>query len=59
MISSDSPDFSPAATAVTFAARYTLLIGGMPALNNASQCLCCWGGVITFMLPGQFTTMVP
>jgi hypothetical protein len=36
----------------------TVLIGNMPALNNTSQCMCCWGGVITFTMPGQFTTMV-
>ena len=37
----------------------TVLIGGMPALNNESICLCDWGGEITIEVPGQFTVMVP
>jgi hypothetical protein len=36
----------------------TVLIGYMPALNNTSQCMCCWGGVIQITLPGQVTTQV-
>jgi hypothetical protein len=37
----------------------TVLVGGLPALSNSSQCLCAYGGVITVMLPGQFQTTVP
>ncbi len=37
----------------------TTMIGGMPALNNTSTCMCTWGGVITLGFPGQVTTMVP
>ncbi len=37
----------------------TVLIGGMPALNNASTLMCAWGGVITLSNPGQTTCMVP
>jgi hypothetical protein len=37
----------------------TCLIGGMPALNNTSKCMCCWGGVIQIGFPGQVTTNVP
>ncbi|HXU77100.1 MAG TPA: DUF4280 domain-containing protein [Methylomirabilota bacterium] len=37
----------------------TCLIGGMPALNNTSTCMCSWGGVITLGFPGQVTTNVP
>ncbi len=37
----------------------TVLIGGMPALNNTSQCMCTWAGVITITAPGQATVMVP
>ena len=36
----------------------TCMIGGMPALNNTSTCMCTWGGVITITFPGQVTTMV-
>jgi len=37
----------------------TCLIGGMPALNNTSKCMCAWGGVIQIGFPGQVTTNVP
>jgi Domain of unknown function (DUF4280) len=37
----------------------TVLIGGMPALNNTSQCMCAWAGVITIVNPGQMTTEIP
>ncbi len=36
-----------------------VLIGNMPALTNASKCICTWGGVITITSPGQFMVMVP
>lgn len=37
----------------------TVMIGGLPALNNTSKCLCTWGGMISITLPGQFQAMVP
>lgn len=37
----------------------TVLEGNMPVLNNTSQCMCTWGGVITITMPGQMTEMVP
>jgi hypothetical protein len=37
----------------------TVLIGNQPALNNTSQCMCNWGGVITITVPGQVTTEIP
>lgn len=37
----------------------TVLVGKKPALNNASQCLCTWAGLITVVAPGQFTVNVP
>lgn len=37
----------------------TVLIGNMPALNNTSQCMCMWGGVISITSPGQLTTTLP
>jgi hypothetical protein len=36
----------------------TVLIGGMPALSNASTCLCAYGGVISVLMPGQLTTSI-
>ena len=37
----------------------TVLIGGKPALNNSSKCMCSWGGVISINVPGQFTASIP
>jgi uncharacterized protein DUF4280 len=37
----------------------TVLLGNMPALDNVSQLMCMWGGVITFTNPGQMTEMIP
>ena len=37
----------------------TAQIANCPALNNDSKCLCNWGGMISFSMAGQFTTMVP
>lgn len=37
----------------------TVLVANMPALNNSSQLMCAWAGVITISMPGQFTEMVP
>src|SRR5881392_2978540 len=37
----------------------TVMLGGMPALNSTSKCMCSWGGVIQIGFPGQVTTNVP
>jgi hypothetical protein len=37
----------------------TCMIGGMPALNSTSKCMCTWGGVIQIGFPGQVLTNVP
>jgi len=37
----------------------TVLLGGMPTLNNSSKLMCNWGGVIQVTVPGQTTVMVP
>jgi hypothetical protein len=37
----------------------TVLLGNMPSLDNNSQLMCAWGGVIKFITPGEFTVMVP
>jgi hypothetical protein len=36
----------------------TVLLGGMPALNATSKCMCMWGGVIQITYPGQVTVNV-
>ncbi|NVD73291.1 DUF4280 domain-containing protein [Duganella sp. BJB488] len=37
----------------------TVMIGGMPALNNSSKLMCMWGGVIEINAPGQTTVSIP
>lgn len=37
----------------------TVLIGNMPALDNNSQLMCNWGGVIKITSPGQATVEIP
>jgi hypothetical protein len=37
----------------------TVLIANMPALDNVSQCLCNWGGVVTIANPATVKTMIP
>jgi uncharacterized Zn-binding protein involved in type VI secretion len=37
----------------------TVMIGGQPALNNTSQCMCAWAGVISITSPGQVKIMIP
>ena len=35
----------------------TVMIGGMPALNNSCMANCAWGGMIQFSMPGQTNVM--
>jgi hypothetical protein len=37
----------------------TVLIGGMPALDNSSKLTCTWGGVIQIVSAGQGTVEIP
>jgi hypothetical protein len=37
----------------------TVLLGNQPTLDNVSQLMCIWGGVITFTFPGEVTVEVP
>jgi hypothetical protein len=36
----------------------TVTIGGMPALNSTSKCVCSWAGVISITMPGTVKTNV-
>ena len=35
----------------------TVLVNGMPALNNSSVNTCTWGGVISITIPGQIQVL--
>jgi hypothetical protein len=37
----------------------TVLLGNAPALDNVSTLTCIWGGVISFVTPGEFTVEIP
>jgi hypothetical protein len=37
----------------------TVMIAGVPALNNNCKLMCAYGGVIQIVNPGQMTVMVP
>jgi len=37
----------------------TVLVGGLPALDNNPRCMCQWAGVISIVMPGSVRTMVP
>jgi len=37
----------------------TVILDQMPALNNTSQLLCTWLGVITVVDPGEHSVMIP
>ncbi|TVR80620.1 MAG: DUF4280 domain-containing protein [Rhodospirillales bacterium] len=37
----------------------TVLIGGLPVLNDSSKLMCLWAGVIQVTSPGQVTETVP
>ena len=49
----------PATTAPWVPGAPTVLLANMPALDNTSQLMCMWGGVITFTEAGQMTEMIP
>ncbi|MCE3603125.1 DUF4280 domain-containing protein [Massilia sp. P8910] len=49
----------PLTTAPWVPGSPTVLLGGMPALNNASKLMCMAGGVIEISVPGQMTVAVP
>ena len=49
----------PATTEPWTPGASNVLLGNMPTLDNVSELMCMWGGVITFVTPGEFTVMVP
>jgi hypothetical protein len=49
----------PVTTAPWAPGSPTVMVANMPALNDASKCMCAWAGVISITYAGQATTMVP
>jgi hypothetical protein len=37
----------------------TVMIGGMPVLDNTCKLMCLWAGVIQIVSPGQTTVLTP
>ena len=49
----------PATPAPWIAGAPTVLLGNFPSLDNVSQLMCIWGGVITFNDAGEETVAIP
>ncbi len=49
----------PATAAPWVPGAPTVLIGGMPALDNNCKLMCNWAGVIQVVSPGETTVMIP
>ncbi|MGE0745660.1 MAG: DUF4280 domain-containing protein [Rhodospirillales bacterium] len=49
----------PATAAPWVPGSPTVILDQMPALNNTSQLLCTWLGVITVVDPGEHSVMIP
>lgn len=37
----------------------TALLANQPMLNQTSRCVCQWGGIVSVLLPGQFSEIIP
>ena len=49
----------PATPAPWVAGAPTVLLGNFPSLDNVSQLMCMWAGVITFTDAGEVTVQIP
>jgi hypothetical protein len=49
----------PATPAPWVAGAPTVLLGNFPSLDNVSQLMCIWAGVITFVDAGETTVQIP
>jgi hypothetical protein len=49
----------PATPAPWVAGAPTVLLGNFPSLDNVSQLMCMWAGVITFIDAGEATVLIP
>lgn len=49
----------PATPAPWVAGAPTVLLGNFPSLDNVSQLMCMWAGVITFVDAGEATVEIP
>jgi hypothetical protein len=49
----------PATPAPWVTGAPTVLLGNFPSLDNVSQLMCTWAGVITFMDAGEVTVEIP
>jgi hypothetical protein len=49
----------PATPAPWVPGAVTVLLGNMPSLDNTCKLNCMWAGVISVVMPGQVTHMIP
>lgn len=49
----------PVTAAPWIPGSHTVLVDGLPVLDNASKCMCTWGGIISVLRPGQAAVQNP
>lgn len=49
----------PATVAPWVPGAPTVLLADMPTLDNTSMLMCMWAGMISIIMPGEMTVMVP
>ena len=49
----------PVTTAPWAPGSPTVMVANKPALNDASKCICNWGGVISITFAGAPTVQIP
>jgi hypothetical protein len=49
----------PATTAPWTPGAPTVQVGGQPALDSVSTCMCMWAGVISVTAPGEMSDQIP
>lgn len=49
----------PATPAPWVPGAVTVLLGNQPSLDNTCKLMCTWAGVISVVMPGQMTQMIP
>lgn len=49
----------PVTTSPWIVGSPTVILANQPALNNTCKLMCQWGGIISVVMPGQVTEIIP
>ena len=49
----------PATSSPWIVGSPTVMLGNQPSLNNSCKLMCNWAGVISVVMPGQMTNVIP